>query len=268
LVFSDMTRGGVFALRLAGGQPEQLIPHRKGVGGLVAHAGGGFVIAGRNVAHKRPGSEQAATTVLLEPAADERFFNDLTADGRGRIFVGSVAINPLAPEETRAGRLYCLGLDGNVEVLADDVLVSNGLGSDPADEVLYHVDSDRRVVWAYRIAGGPIGETREVFVDTSGYPGRPDGLAVARDGSVWVAMAGGGRVVGWDAKGAAVDEIPVPQDLVTSVCFGGDDYRTLFVLTGTNDEFPDRDGGCVYECEGLGPGMAGTLARVPLRLAG
>ena len=38
----------------SGEEPAVLIPHRKGIGGLVAHADGGFVISARNVAHKRP----------------------------------------------------------------------------------------------------------------------------------------------------------------------------------------------------------------------
>ena len=67
-----------------------LIPHRKAIGGLVAHADGGFVVSGRNVSIK--GSD-GATTVLLEAAPDEQFFNDITADGRGRLFAGSMPKN-------------------------------------------------------------------------------------------------------------------------------------------------------------------------------
>jgi gluconolactonase len=297
-------------------EPVELIPHRKGIGGLVRHADGGFVLAGRNVAHKRPpalspsatrcaatpfsdhsaqhvalgspGERPASpTTVLLETADDEQFFNDLTADGRGRLYVGSVGTEP-RPGSGAArpdGRLYRLDLDGTITVLADDVLVSNGLGTDPADERLYHVDSNRRLVWAFSLTddepaahppgsdqiGGDRrrgnrrpGEGREVFVDTAEYAGVPDGLAVAADGSVWVAMAGGGVVVGWDAKGARVAEIPVPQSLVTSVCFGGPDLRTLFVLSGHNHEHPDPAGGCVYRGSANVSGVPGAAARIPL----
>ena len=89
LVFSDMTAGGVYRLPPAGAtaSPETLIPHRKAIGGLVAHADGGFVVSGRNVSIK---GNDGATTVLLEAAADEQFFNDITADGRGRLFAGSM----------------------------------------------------------------------------------------------------------------------------------------------------------------------------------
>jgi len=277
LVFSDMTQGGVLrldpsAMPAAGpAEPEVLIPHRKGIGGLVRHADGGFVLAGRNIAHKRPAGPDAPTTVLLETAGDEQFFNDLTADGQGRLYVGSVGRDP-APGSGAArpdGRLYRLDLDGTVAVLADDVLVSNGLGTDPAGGYLYHVDSSRRLVWRFpldrdRRAAGRPGAGRELFVDTSEYAGVPDGLTVAADGSVWVALAGGSVVVAWDAKGARVTEVPVPQRLVTSVTFGGTDLRTLVILTGHNHDHPDPAGGCLYSMPAPVAGLPAPDARTPL----
>jgi sugar lactone lactonase YvrE len=254
LVFSDMLgAGGVHALAPGAAAPTTLILHRKGIGGLVAHADGGFVVSGRNVTHKRGD----AGTVLHETAADEQFFNDLTADGRGRLYVGSV---PTMHDDAHAGRLYRLDLDGRAEVLAADVRISNGLGVDPADEFLYHVDSPRRRVWRYRQDDG----TRQVFADTTDYAGVPDGLAVAADGSVWVAMAGGSVVVGWDDRGRRVGEIAVPTELVTSVCFGGADLRTLFILTGATPEHPDPEGGSVFATAAPCPGLSAPVARVRL----
>lgn len=260
LLFSDMHLGGVHRFDAATGETDVVIPHRKGIGGLVAHREGGLVVAGRNVAHKN--GEHTAT--ILEKRADEQFFNDLTADHAGRLYVGSVATDPTGDEPRGFGRLYRIDLDGTCDVLADDVMVSNGLGVDPAGEVLYHVDTPRKTVWAYPISG-PSGE-RRAFADTGDYDGVPDGLAVADDGSVWVAMAGGGVVVGWDLSGRRVAEIPVPQRLVTSVCFGGEDGRTLFILTGANDEHPDPMGGSLYALTSDRRGQPGPRADVPGRL--
>ena len=57
----------------------------------------------------------------------------------------------------------------------------------------------------------------------------PDGLAVAADGTVWVALAHGGRVAVFSPEGEEVRSIPVPLPMVTSVCFGGPDLRTAFI---------------------------------------
>ncbi|MCU1484660.1 MAG: hypothetical protein JWN67_1406 [Actinomycetia bacterium] len=265
LVYADMTNGGVHRI-VDARPPEVYLAHRKGIGGLVAHAAGGFVVAGRNLAHKLPDAAGGATTVLLETAEDEVFFNDLTADDRGRVFVGSMAHNPLGPDEARTndGRLYCIDVDGSSWVVSDDVLASNGLGIDPDATVLYHVDSGRKLVWAFTL-DQPSMASRRPFADTSEYGGVPDGLAVAADGSVWVAMAGGSVVVAWDAKGRRVVELELPQPLVTGVAFGGPDGTTLWITTGTGvgDEV-DEIGGAVYVTSAQVPGLPGPYARVRL----
>jgi gluconolactonase len=58
-------------------------------------------------------------------------------------------------------------------------------------------------------------------------------MKVASDGSVWVADAHGGRVVVFDATGVLRKNIPVPLPMVTSLCFGGEDLRDLFIVTGS-----------------------------------
>jgi gluconolactonase len=257
LLFSDMTAGGVFRLRDGAAGPELMIPHRKAIGGLVAHADGGLVISGRNVASKRDGGSSA---VLLEPAPDEQFFNDITADGHGRVFAGSVPAQPGA-----AGRLYLVDLDGTATVIADDVLISNGIAADPRGALLYHVDSERRTVWRFALAATDLAASREEFIDTSEYDALPDGLAMAADGSVWVAMAGAGLVAGWEASGARIAEIPVPHALATSVCFGGPGLDQLFILTGANEEWPSPDGGSVFRTAAPRRGLPAPRARVRLR---
>lgn len=65
LVFSDVLNGGVFRLGLDD-HIDQVIPKRRGVGGMALHAQGGLIVGGRNVAWVGPDGE---TRVLLDPAA-------------------------------------------------------------------------------------------------------------------------------------------------------------------------------------------------------
>jgi sugar lactone lactonase YvrE len=263
LVFSDMIEGGVYSQPSPSDEPSVVFPHRKAVGGLVLHEDGGFILAGRNVAHKTVGTD-SVTTVLHSTNDRELFFNDLTADGRGRVFVGSVGAELAATSSREPGSLYCIDLDGVATRLADDILMTNGLGADVSDRFLYHADSNRQVIFRYNIAGEASAIEREIFVDTSSYGGQPDGLAIAADGSVWVAIAGSAVVVGWDSDGVVLDEIAVPHDLVTSVCFGGFDLQTMFILTGQNHEFPDPEGGCIYSMDAARTGLTSGVARVSI----
>ena len=52
-------------------------------------------------------------------------------------------------------------------------------------------------------------------------------------GSVWVADAHGGRVAVFNADGSHRKDIPVPLPMVTSLAFGGDDLRDLYIVTGS-----------------------------------
>ncbi|MDQ1395804.1 MAG: hypothetical protein QOG64_1063, partial [Acidimicrobiaceae bacterium] len=178
-------------------------------------------------------------------------------------------IDPLAPAEERTaqyGTLHRLDLDGADTVLADDVMTSNGLACDADDGVMYHVDTPRRLVWRFPVDTVD-GREREQFVSTEEYEGEPDGLAVAADGSVWVAMAGGSVVVAWDAGGRRMAEIEVPQVLATAVAFGGDDLRSLYVLTGSSTDHPDPAGGSVYVMPAPVAGLPGAVAKVRLPAA-
>lgn len=263
LVFSDMTVGGVFRLPDNAAGPELVIPYRKAIGGLVAHADGGLVISGRNVATKL---DDGSSTVLLEAAADEQFFNDITADGRGRVFAGSMPLR--SGPAVAAGRLYLVDLDGTAAVIASDVLISNGIAADPKDALLYHVDSGRKTIWRFALDAVDLAASREAFADTGEYDALPDGLAMAADGSIWVAMAGGGVVVGWEQSGARIAEIPVPHALATSVCFGGPALDELFILTGTNEEYPNPDGGSVFRTAAPRVGWPAPRAQVRPALTG
>ena len=62
LAFSDVVKGGIFALDTDGTTTE-LLPRRRGVGGLVAHADGGVVMTGRDLRHM-DGDEQR---LVLDP---------------------------------------------------------------------------------------------------------------------------------------------------------------------------------------------------------
>jgi len=64
--------------------------------------------------------------------------------------------------------------------------------------------------------------------------GVPDGLALSEDGRIWVALAGGGQGVAvFSPEGDLLNFIEIPQSLCSSVCFGGDDMKDLYIVSGS-----------------------------------
>src|SRR5262249_24099581 len=93
--------------------------------------------------------------------------------------------------------------------------------------------------------------------------GVPDGLKVASDGSVWVADARGGRVAVFNADGSHRRDVKVPLPMVTSLCFGGDDLKDLYVVTGS-DGAPTETSGTVFRTRADVAGLPLPAARVSL----
>lgn len=257
LYFSDVPNGGVFLLSPSG-TVSSAIPHRKGIGGMALHADGGLVVGGKNIAFKSLRDDRSA--VLLDAAAIPGAvgFNDLTTDAAGRIYVGSLAHRPISGDTPKPGQLHVIDLDGRMRSLSDGVMLTNGLGFSPDGARLYHSDSRSDVVRVYDVRGdGSVGAWRP-FAKIAELP---DGLAVASDGSVWVALATGSGVAVFNPDGSARARLPVPLPMVTSVCFGGDDLRDLYVVTGSRGG-PKENCGTVYRTRVDVPGMLRPPARV------
>ncbi|WP_158703509.1 SMP-30/gluconolactonase/LRE family protein [Pseudonocardia dioxanivorans] len=270
VVYADAAHGGVHSLG-EDGTTRVLIPHRRGIGGLVLHEQDGAVITGRNVAYKPIAADggSGATEVLLDrdPQAHRVGFNDLTTDEAGRVYVGSLGFVAMhdAVDGTAAGppgSLWVVDLDGSVTSLADDIALSNGMAFDPTGTVLYQCDSGRRLVFAYELdLGGAAPKVVERTVFAELPQGVPDGIAVDVEGGVWVALAHRGEIVGLGSDGRVVDTIPVPVPMVTSMCFGGASMRTLYIVTGAHGD-PDDSAG-IFACEMDVAGVPVPLARTP-----
>ena len=111
-------------------------------------------------------------------------------------------------------------------------------------KLLYHADARRELVRVYDVRDdGSVGHWRSFVSFGAGRV--PDGLKVAADGSVFVADARGGRVAVYGADGRHLRDIKVPLPMVTSVCFGGDDLRDLYIVTGSRGA-PSERSGTVY----------------------
>ena len=261
LYFSDVINGGVFLLDRAG-RVTQAVPKRRGIGGMALHDKGGLVVGGRDISWVSLADGGTKTLLALDAIPGATGFNDLTTDRAGRIYVGSLAFKVFGGEAPRPGHLHVIDLDGTMRTLSDGVMLTNGLGFSPDGKLLYHSDARAPLVRAYDVKpDGSVGPWRKFA--SLGEAGVPDGLKVASDGSVWVADAHGSRVAVFNADGTHRHDIAIPLPMVTSLCFGGDDMRDLYVVTGSRGG-PSENCGSIFRVRADVAGLVLPPAKVRL----
>jgi sugar lactone lactonase YvrE len=199
------------------------------VGAAVPDRSGGLLLAlPRRISRLRAGAQEPEQVVSLPGDPDHRM-NDAKCDRRGRLWAGSTT----EAEEAARGTLYRIDPDLQATEVLDGITVSNGIDWSPDDSRMYYIDSPtRRIdVLDYDIATGTATNRRALHELADDVPGLPDGMCVDSEGTLWVALWGGSRVLGLTPEGAVHTQIDLPTNQVTSVAFGGADLRTLFITS-------------------------------------
>jgi gluconolactonase len=249
LVYSDVISGGVFSC--ADGTVSEILPGRRGIGGIVPHADGGWVLSGRSVIHLGPDGAQRE----LLSDAEVRGYNDLFSTPAGELLAGELRYRPMSGEEPREGRLVALAADGSVRMVCEPVRWPNGIGLSPDGETVYISDYARQEVLACPAGGG---EPRRF---ASSPRGSADGLAVDAEGCVWLALGEGGGVARLAPDGATLEIVEVPALFVSSISFGGEDRCD--VLISTADNVVDAElGGTLMRARSEVPGVSVTPVSV------
>jgi len=241
-LYSDVLAGGVFEVSPAG-EVRELVPDRRGVGGLVPHRDGGVVVTGRTLSHVAVGGSEHE----LLGREGVTGYNDLTTDADGAVLVGALRYRPLAGEEPVPGRLLRVHDRGSAEVLTERVTWPNGVGVSLDGSAVYLSDYAARRVLVLPAAGGD----PDVFCESP--DGSADGLAVDAEGGVWLALGEGGAVARFTAAGELDAVVGVPARFVSSLSFGGPDGRDVLITTADNLRTP---------------GTGGTLFRARSEVAG
>ena len=170
----------------------------------------------------------------LTPLVDHRYSehfrgcNDLTFDSLGRLYFTDQGQSGLHRAD---GRVYRYDLEaGRLELLLDTGPSPNGLVLNERESLLYVAMTRDNSIWRLPfMADGGVSKVGR-FVQLSGGLSGPDGLALAADGSLFVAHAGNGCVWGFSRLGEPLWRIVSPTALtVTNLAFGGPGNRSLFI---------------------------------------
>jgi sugar lactone lactonase YvrE len=140
--------------------------------------------------------------------------NDGASDSHGTIWVGSMN----STGEPGGGELYRVWPDGRVETVLRHIGISNGIGWRRDGMEAYYIDSLTGCVDALQLSDDGSVVERIVLADLA-TEGTPDGLVVAEDGDIWIAMWNGSRVVKVSRDGVVAERLPVPAQRPTSLAF-------------------------------------------------
>ena len=217
----DMLAGDVLTLRADGSVERR---HVASVCAAVRPRRQGGAVFGieRGFALEEP---DGTLTILEELWTDENVrMNEGGCDPHGRFYCGSMAYD----KRPGAGALFRLDPDRSMQVVLENVTVSNGIDWSPDGSRAYYNDTDtgRIDVFDYDRDAGL--SDRRPFAETGA---RPDGLTVDVDGGVWVALSNAGAVRRYSADGVLDDVVDLPVTKVTACTFGGPRLDELFITT-------------------------------------
>jgi len=176
--------------------------------------------------------------------------NDICVDGRGRVYFTDPCYGDRSTMEMEIEGVYRIDLDGSVTRIIQQPAIErpNGIAVTQDSRRLYLVDSSPvvggyRRIWAFDLdEQGNAGNQRLVYDFAPGRGG--DGMRLDMEGNLYIAA---GVMVSrregetldtptgiyvMTPTGTLLGRIPIYEDLITNLAFGGRDGRTLYVTAG------------------------------------
>ncbi|TRW79696.1 SMP-30/gluconolactonase/LRE family protein [Mycolicibacterium sp. 018/SC-01/001] len=161
--------------------------------------------------------------------------SDICVDAEGGFYVtdgGTTA----GRTRSMTGLLYGTP-DGELREIVYPLEMPNGVALSPDGTTLYVAETRTRRIWAFTLKGPGIIAGAEGFVTVpSGGPlnvGGADGLCVASDGTVLVAVLGTGGVAAYSPAGELLGLVPADDPMTTNMTLSADESTMYVTLAST-----------------------------------
>lgn len=239
LYWLDIPPGRLYRFNPETGANDLIYRHDAQIGGTTMQDDGSLLLfcSFGKILRLDPATGNTSTIVDSIEAEQDTRFNDVQADPEGGVFCGTM------PSKNHEARLYRLARDGSLTLLYDDIALSNGIGFSPDTKTMYHVDTNKRLLYtfAYDKTTGNLTD-RSILISKWSGEGYPDGMTVDHDGNLWVARWDGRAVYRYAPDGNAAGRVRFPVRKVSDIAFGGPGFADAFVSTAAPDGRSENEG--------------------------
>jgi len=191
-----------------------------------------------------PSGETLKTIDRDEGGLTFRTPNASVNDGKGGVYFSSSG--SFSPSAASEGAVLYLDRNDRLRRVAEGIHYSNGVALSPDGGKLYVSEHLSRNILAFDVAEDGTLSGRKVFVALDDLVGAeaersweigPDGLAVDRQGNLFVAEYGAGRFLVVDSDGALLETVAVPEPYITGVALSPDEQR-IFITAPISRMIP------------------------------
>jgi D-xylonolactonase len=165
------------------------------------------------------------TPLIENVRVDGDRFHEAIADADGRVLVGT-----LRHGRPNGAGIYRLDGSGTLAKVLGGTGQSNGMAWNAKADALYWTCGTTRTICRcrYEVKHGALTH-RQVFHECLPEEGIPAGLAIDTEGTLWSARREAGVILKIAGDRRLMGQVTFPAKHVTSLAFGGADYRTVFV---------------------------------------
>ena len=165
--------------------------------------------------------------------------NDGASDAYGRFWFGTMQNNfdnngNGIPIKDNIGKLYKVDINKKISIIEEGLGIPNTYVWSPDNNNFYFSDTVKGTILSYNfeLENGELSNKKEL---ASFNRGHPDGSTIDTDGCIWNCRWGGSCIVRFTPNGQVDQIIEMPVENITNCIFGGQDMKTLFVTTASNE---------------------------------
>jgi sugar lactone lactonase YvrE len=155
--------------------------------------------------------------------------NDMVVDADGRAFIGNFGFDLYAGVEPKTTCIVAVDPDGRARVVADELSFPNGMVITPDRKTLIVAETFAGTLIAFNIKPDGSLTGRRFFAHLGDR--QPDGICLDAEGAVWASCFGQDEFIRVWEGGDIAARVAVPGRRAVACMLGGEDRRTLFMLT-------------------------------------